>query len=208
VRVRPYNCERFEVDIGPGDISKESGQTLIVGRPRGIVIGGQALSSDAFEEFTCPLIRPQRRVLRYTRADIPWRDVFSFHYRAERRLTPPQSESDEFIHYLRLTSDLELFLHHLYLEDRFSGDCTIGIVPFSWRAPAIVSHATAQALASLFFMLLSWPRSNRTLRVVIRSLTEPSEFYEVFSLDYYARFLQRRGFCITRRDVWYPHDAA
>jgi len=204
MRVRPYNNERFEVDIGCGDIAKESGDILIIGRPRGVIIDGRPLGEESFEKFKCPNVRPERQILRCNHPELPWSEVYSFHYRARHRQTPPQSESDYFFHYWHLTHDLSCLFSYLDLQQKLDGDSVIGIVPFSWRAPAIVSHAIAESLEGLFSSLHRPQRSNRRLKVIIRSLSEPVELYEVFDLDYYYRFLNKRGFSYGRWKVWYP----
>jgi hypothetical protein len=204
MRVRPYNRARFEVDINRGDIASESGTVLLIGRPQGVAFAGQPLRPAAFEKLETPQLRPERRVFRYVGPALPWREVYSFSYRACRRLTPPESPYDVFPHYLHLINDLAVLLNHLIAQEKLAGDCTLGIVPFSWRSPAVMAYALAEELAGLFSWLRHAPGSIRSLRVVIRTLDEPTELYEAFSFDHYARFIERRGLRVALGRVWYP----
>jgi len=71
MRVRPYNNEKFKVDIGCGDIAKESVDILIIGRSHGVFVEGRPLGEESFEEFKCPNVRLERQILRFNHPELP-----------------------------------------------------------------------------------------------------------------------------------------
>lgn len=104
--------------------------------------------------------------------------------------------------YFHLRLRFELFLSHLRYQPTFKGNVVLGIVPLSWRNPEIVAHATAEALAGLFFSYSAKEKRNTSLTVLIRSLDEPVHFYQVFDKKYFKNFRTKHGHWRTLRDVW------
>lgn len=203
MRVRPFNSERFLVDVARGDILAASGQLLVIGRPRGLQAPGYPLEGPAPWEPADIPGHPTRNIRKCLREDLTWTTLYSFPYNPKPRARLPDGPNDlSALHYYLLRNEFELFLVQTLLRSQLRGDATLGLVPLSWRKPEVVAHAMAEALAGLFYCLQGRPEP-RTLTVVIRSLDEPGEMLRVFDRAYFREWRRRLGWFPEAQDVWH-----
>ena len=204
MRVRPFDSERFLVDIDRGDILAESGQLLVIGKPKGLRATGHDFDNPVFWEPAGLSGYPNRQIQRYTRGDLSWTTLYSFPYRPRCRTRLPESPNDlAALHYTLLKLEFERFLHGTLRKCKILGDAKLGLVPLSWRKPSVVAHAMAEALAGLFGCFRHQPEP-RTLTVVIRSLDEPDELLGVFDRAYFREWRSRLRYSPNNRDIWFP----
>ena len=152
MQFRPFDSDRFLVDIARGDIFAESGDLLIIGRPRGLRAPGYGLDDPASWVRDESLGHRNRRIQRCLRDNTSWNAIFSFPYNPKSRARLPDRPDDlAALHYYLLRNELELFLVQMLRRERICGNATFGLVPISWRKPHVVAHAMIEALAGLFF---------------------------------------------------------
>jgi hypothetical protein len=112
MEIRPFQSDRFALNIAQGDIFTEAGDLLFVGRPKGLVHASKyGLDKDELWEPADTLQVPFRKVFQYNGNDVPWRNVVSYPYHPRTRAHLPNRPSDmTAIHYYKLRADLELLL--------------------------------------------------------------------------------------------------
>lgn len=204
MRIRPFDSQRFLVDVERGDILAESGQLLIIGRPEGLQASGYHFEDPVFWEPADFPGHRTRRIKRHLREDLPWTSIYSFPYRPKSRARLPERPSDlSAIHYFLLRNGFELFLLQALTRSKIRGDATLGLAPLSWRKPSVVAHAMVEALAGMFYCIRNKPEP-RTQTVVIRSLDEPDEMLRVFDRPYFREWSRRLRKFPELWDIWSP----
>lgn len=199
MRFRAFKDPSLIVDVAQGDILQQPGNLLIIGKPKGLRVAEPIASLDAWETLN---IYPRRQLLRF-RNELPrWQEVYSFNYHASSRARLPTHGNDWTLNYWRFRNEFEWFLVHLSLEHKFDGSVVLGLVPFSWRNSVMVAHAMTEALAGFFFGIRLCRKDTTAITVVIRSLDEPTEFYEVFDRRYFKEFRTQLGWPRNMCDVW------
>src|SRR5690606_7318670 len=123
MRVRPFGSDRFLVDIARGDIFAESGDVLVIGRPKGLRSSTHHLDDPALWHEADLIKLPWRQPLRYSRTDLPWRDAYAFPYKPKDRVHLPDGSCDvSALHYYMVRNELEAFLFSLGIRYRGRGE--------------------------------------------------------------------------------------
>ncbi len=202
MRFRPFGSERFLVDLDQGDILDESGDVLVIGRPKGLRCPEYPLADPALWRVSDLIKHPPRQPFQYTRTNLPWRDVYAFPYRPKDRERLPNGPLDKRIRYYLVRNDLELLLASVWTRNRGRGELKIGLTPLSWRRPDVVAHIMVEAISGLFFFVRG--SECKSLTVVIRSLDEPRELAGVFDRTYFKAWRRRMGWPAALHDIWRP----
>jgi hypothetical protein len=200
VLVRPYNLSKFSLDVDQGDIFTESGDILVVGRPRGIHSPLHDLNGEHWETISFGTHIPS--LFRLKQHDLPWKDVYSIrlHRRNNDRL-PLNGNDIGALRYYWQRNYLEFLIFEAIRRTRSGGHITLGMTPLSWRSPIVVSHMMAEALAGVFYCLRNCD-SYESLKVIIRSTEIPEELFAVLDRDYFKNFRHKQSWFSPMCDVW------
>ena len=229
--IRPYGRPNFLLDVAPGDIWDEAGDSLLCGRPRGLVgPGGERdrLPGRSRWRPARPSLSPGLPAARRRGSTGGWGEVVACGVRPKGTVRIPDRPHDTGRGYGRLLGALTWPLHvaaDIAAHVRSGApprERTVGVVPLCCRQPEAVAWALAEAVAELFRQArgmekvaaigpaltggdpIFTPRTAR-LTVIVRSLGDFAPLAAAFDRRAFRRYLETvRGDRGWAADPWRP----